>query len=70
MTEDETKMLERLERESKHKFAKEVVCPYCLHEFSDSWEFEESGEISCESCGKKFNMEREVEITYSTYKPS
>lgn len=42
-----------------------VVCPYCGHEYSayDSWDFDPGGEgeIECELCGKKFDLEvREI----------
>lgn len=50
-------------------FTKEVVCPYCGHEFSDSWEWDDSeDEIYCDNCDNKFAMERNIEVTYSTYK--
>ena len=25
--------------EIKHKYTKEIVCPYCGYEFSDSWDY-------------------------------
>lgn len=44
-----------------------IKCPYCDWEDKDSWEFgEDSGTYTCGSCEKEFNVERNVEVTYST----
>ncbi len=51
-----------------HKYTQEVVCPYCGNEFTDSWEYDDSEEIYCESCKNTFDMERAIEVTYCTYK--
>ena len=49
-------------------FTEEIVCPNCGHEFSDSWEYEDSdSEMYCESCEKEFTYERHVEVTYTSY---
>lgn len=50
------------------KFTEEVVCPYCGYEFSDSWEFDNEEDIECENCENTFSMNRNVEVSYSTYK--
>lgn len=52
----------------EHENVKEIVCPYCGYEFSDSWEFGDDSEreITCEACYKPFTSYREVEVTYST----
>jgi len=52
----------------EHEYTKEIVCPHCGHEFSDSWEYdEESGEIECYECGLKFDYSRNVSVDYSTW---
>ena len=53
----------------EHRRENSIKCPYCDWEDKDSWEFsEDSGTCTCGDCGKEFNVEREVEITYSTSK--
>ena len=58
--------------EIKHKYTKEIVCPYCGYEFSDSWDYssdlEDIGLIDCENCDKSFYANRIVTIDYSTEK--
>ena len=51
----------------------EIVCPYCGHRFSDSWDYgdgEDIGKIECEACNREFNAERNYTITYTTYIPT
>lgn len=51
----------------EHTCENNIKCPYCDYEWQDSWEFEEdSGTHTCGSCAKEFNVERHVEVTYST----
>jgi len=46
-----------------------IKCPYCGYEDQDSWEFDQdSGVHGCGDCGKEFNVERDIAITYSTKK--
>ena len=58
--------------EIKHKDTKEIICPYCGYEFSDSWDYssdlEDIGLIDCENCDKSFYANRIVTIDYSTEK--
>ena len=35
-------------------FEDDVICPWCGYKFSDSWEFDNGGEMECEDCGNKF----------------
>lgn len=55
-----------------HEYTREVTCPYCGHENSDSWELSggdgEEFETECGSCEKEFTYARNIEITYSTFK--
>lgn len=46
----------------------EVTCPYCGYECSDSWEMSE-GEHECSDCGRTFDIEKNVTVTYCTSKP-
>lgn len=52
------------------EYTREITCPYCGHEMSDSWEYdsgsEDLGEIECEECGKKYYATRNITIDYST----
>lgn len=51
----------------EHKYENQIKCPYCDWEDSDSWEFSEDDGISaCGSCGKEFNVTREIQVSYST----
>jgi DNA-directed RNA polymerase subunit RPC12/RpoP len=43
----------------------EVVCPWCGYEHGDSWEMTE-GETECGECGRKFEMTRDVSVSYCT----
>jgi len=53
----------------EYKYEKQIKCPYCGWEDRDSWEFtEDSGTHSCENCEREFNVERDIEVTYSTSK--
>jgi len=58
-----------------HDYTREVVCPWCGHEHSDSWEWwidsrSECTEFECERCEKPIEATRYVEITYSTRRGS
>ena len=46
----------------------DVVCPYCGHEDSDTWEMSESGSSTCGSCEKEFMFDTEQSRTFSTWK--
>lgn len=52
-----------------HNGTDEIVCPYCSYKFECSYEFNfDSGEVSCDDCGKDFLMERDTWVTYNTSK--
>lgn len=63
-----------MEKEIDCSYTDEVVCPYCGYEFGDSWEifthhysdYRES--VECCECGKEFDVERCIEVTYNSYK--
>ena len=43
----------------------ELVCPYCKHQFQDSFELsDEDEDFECYNCKKKFMMYREVSVDY------
>jgi len=52
-----------------HESTNEITCPYCDHEFLDSWDSGVGGceeEIECESCEETFVVSGRV--TYSSRK--
>jgi uncharacterized Zn-finger protein len=56
-----------------HEDTQEIVCPHCGHEHPDSWEKSENtdgahGKTDCEKCGKRFEWECCVAVTYWTKK--
>lgn len=54
---------------SRHSYEKNIKCPWCNHEHEDSWDYGEAGMVECDSCGKEFEFEQDVEVTYSSWKP-
>lgn len=46
----------------------EITCPHCGNEFTDSWECEDEGNHTCDECGKEFSHNRDICVTYSTFK--
>ncbi|CDN44016.1 hypothetical protein [Paenibacillus sp. P22] len=51
----------------------EITCPYCGHEFSDSFEHlngweEDLGNIECSDCNKTFRCTANFSVSYSTEK--
>ena len=49
-----------------HDYTDEIVCPYCGHEHGDSWEYGDSGRMTCGECNREFDMERNVSVSYVT----
>lgn len=53
-----------------HEYTEEVVCPYCGHEFTDSWELSgedgQEGETDCGQCERLFLYYRNISVSYST----
>ena len=45
----------------------EVTCPWCGYECSDSWEISD-GTRECGDCGREYDVERDMTVTYSTAK--
>ena len=43
-----------------------IVCPWCGEEDPDSFEWPDSSEGGCTSCGQRIAVERDVSVTYST----
>lgn len=57
------------EWENEQSFTEEIVCPWCGEEQSDSWECcDWDYEYECMNCGKMFEYERNVEVTYTSKK--
>lgn len=53
-----------IERE-RHTYTTRAVCPWCGHAHEGSWEWEQ-GPHDCHECGKPFDVDREVEVFYTT----
>jgi len=51
-----------------HEYTKKITCPYCDHEFSDSWEYNDNDgdEIECVSCERSFTLQVHFDVQYST----
>lgn len=45
----------------------EIICPNCGYVFSDSWEYEDCGELECEECGTIFDYERFTCCVYNSW---
>lgn len=47
----------------------DIVCPYCGSIAAESWDYSDgSDNVYCEECGATYGYEREVSVTYSSYK--
>lgn len=51
----------------------EAVCPYCGCVQEGSWEFfvdtsADSTVVSCDGCGKDFDLTRDISVSYSSSK--
>ena len=45
---------------------KYVLCPYCGSHYGED-DLHDSTTLTCDECGKKFKLEVEYEVKYSTY---
>lgn len=48
----------------------EIECPYCEHEFTDSWEYADTDRkqlVECEECSKIFELYVEYSVSYISY---
>lgn len=50
------------------KFQPNIICPYCGHEETDSWEWNKDHTYECGECGKKSDLTVDYTIEYSTSK--
>lgn len=58
------------EWENEQYYTTNIVCPWCGHEESDSWEcIDEDESAECSSCEKEFEYERYTEVSYCSRKP-
>lgn len=53
--------------EGDTSYTNEVICPYCGHVQSDSWEMRD-GENDCDDCEKTFLLEVIPIVEYTTIK--
>lgn len=56
-----------MSNENEHDYTDEIVCPWCGHSNSDSWEVGD-GLQECENCEKSFYVARNIVVTHSTQK--
>jgi transcription elongation factor Elf1 len=59
------------EREGETTRESNVICPYCDYEYDDydSYSFVDDGQVeehSCQQCGKKFDIEVDTTVYFST----
>lgn len=63
-----------MEKKIDCRYTDEIVCPHCGYKFSDSSEvfdliYNDLFEgLECDGCGKEFDVERYISITYISYK--
>ena len=48
-------------------YTENIICPHCGDENGDSWESGE-GETQCDECGRLYEIERIVDVSYCTTK--
>lgn len=48
-----------------------IVCPWCAHRYTEPWEAldKDEGRLDCRACDKPFEVERVIDVTYTTWKP-
>ena len=56
-----------------HEYTREIVCPYCGFEHSDSWDYhldETPTDIDCQNddCGREFRAYADFDVTYISEK--
>lgn len=55
------------EWENEQRNTSEITCPWCGCELTDSWEYDDCDDAAeCPECGKLFEYERNVEVTYTS----
>lgn len=53
---------------TKTEYNKEqITCPNCGYMFTDSWEYDDCGEIDCEECETTFDYERYTKCSYTSW---
>ena len=57
-------------KEFDTKHTREIICPHCGYEHSDSWEYSDEGGTTqeCDECGNEYTLEIEFDVTYCTTK--
>jgi DNA-directed RNA polymerase subunit RPC12/RpoP len=61
--------------EIDHEATNDAVCPHCGHTYELSWEIFPDGQdhaegVPCVECGKRFDVSREAEVSYTTMIPA
>jgi hypothetical protein len=49
------------------RYTIEITCPYCNNDPQDSWDYEDEGEIYCETCGGNYTYSREFKVSYTSH---
>lgn len=53
----------------EHQNTIHMICPYCGYEDLNSWEFTHIDDtVTCKSCEREFDYEREINVTYNTFR--
>lgn len=53
----------------ENHLTREITCPYCGQEFSDSGEYADSDDDRyCDACDHSFSYERQVDVSYTSYR--
>lgn len=56
-------------KEIEHEDTNDITCPHCGYEVGYSLDLnDDEGEIDCDGCGKPYEFERTIIVTYSTKK--
>lgn len=56
-----------MEDELDTSYCEFATCPWCGYKELNSWELEDD-EYDCNSCGKPFEVSRDIDVHYSTAK--
>lgn len=49
-------------------YTREIICPWCGDEQSDSWEAFDEDDHVCDNCWNKYSHTRDYDVTYCTTK--
>lgn len=62
-------VLKRIENfDEDTSYGDDIVCPYCGCVYEDTYEWNDSGEYTCDDCVNNFSYSKDISISYSTEK--